>query len=302
MNKPGIFLKMGLIALLNLSFGFAAHPEEKVEQIFKAKSGVKIKLVLGDCHIKGSMDKQIHVNVIHSYDRDEFEVVFREKETSLLIQEKFHEHNPSGSSAWTIELPPDIEIDFESATGSLIISGWQGEIEGNTGTGDIEVNNTKGKLKLNTGTGSIEVHDAQGEFDLNSGTGNVKLETSSGNFEANSGTGSVSAVSLTFSDEGNFNSGTGTCRVVKPQGADFELSISSGTSDALLDLQGMPLEGYFEFTAHARRGSIECPVKFDEENDYEEGDGHYYRKSFTRGKKSPRYYISTGTGTAELKK
>ena len=297
-----MFLIPGLIILLSLSFGFAANPEEKVEQTFKAKSQVRIKLVLGECYIKASTDKQIHVNLIHSYDSDEFEPIFREKETSLLIQEKFHGHNPEGSSTWTIELPQDTKVDFESATGNLIITGWQGEIEGNTGTGDIEVKDAKGDLKLNTGTGSIEVRDSQGEFDLNSGTGNVKMESSGGNFKANSGTGAVNAVDITFLEEGEFNCGTGKCKVVKPQGTDFELSINSGTSDALLDLQGMPVEGYFEFTAHARRGSIECPVKFDEEKDYQDGDSHYYRKSFTRGKRSPRFYISTGTGTAELKK
>lgn len=302
MNKPRLLILSGFFILLGISAGLAITPEQKVEQVFKAKSEVRIKLVLGECNIKNSDDGQIRVKLIYSYDPDEFEAIFKEKETSLLIQEKFHDNNPRGFSTWTIEIPRDTEVDFESATGDLVITGWEGELEGNTGTGDIELIKTKGDFKLNTGTGSIDVREAQGKFDLNSGTGGVKMESCRGNFTANSGTGSVHAINLTFEDEGDFNSGTGRCKVVKPQGTDFEVSINSGTSDALLDLQGMPLEGYFEFTAHAHRGSIECPVKFDDEKDYEEGDSRYYRKSFTRGKKSPRYYIGTGTGTAELKK
>jgi len=89
--------------------------------------------------------------------------------------------------------------------------------------------------------------------------------------------------------------------VSRPQGEDFDLSVSSGTNDATLDMDGLPIEGYYEFSASARSGDIDCPIDFDREEEYDEGDDNV-RKSFTRGKKTPRYYISTGTGTAELKR
>jgi len=67
-------------------------------------------------------------------------------------------------------------------------------------------------------------------------------------------------------------------------------------------MKGKPIEGYFEFKCHARRGRIDSPIKFDEEKEYEEGDQKYLQKSFTKGNKSIRVYISTGTGKAKLKK
>ena len=84
-------------------------------------------------------------------------------------------------------------------------------------------------------------------------------------------------------------------------GDDFDLRLNSGTGDAVLDMKKQPLAGYFEFRAHARRGEIECPEKFDTEEKGGSDNDEYVLKSFTRGKKSPRYFISTGTGTAELK-
>ncbi len=119
-------------------------------------------------------------------------------------------------------------------------------------------------------------------------------------FEASSGTGNVRADGITLDDEGNFSSGTGDAEVVFPEGTDFELNVSSGTNDAELNMKGKPIEGYFEFKCHARRGRIDSPIKFDEEKEYEEGDQKYLQKSFTKGNKSIRVYISTGTGKAKL--
>ena len=103
-----------------------------------------------------------------------------------------------------------------------------------------------------------------------------------------------SGLTRQFIDEG------GADFIVKPIGEDFDLSINSGTGDAVLDMDGQPIKGYFEFTVNARRGKIDSPIEFDNEEEYDEGDEDYVRKYFTKGGKTPRYFISTGTGTAEL--
>ncbi len=106
---------------------------------------------------------------------------------------------------------------------------------------------------------------------------------------------------MTIEYEGEFSCGTGEVEVSFPKGEDFDLTVSSGTNDAVVDMKGQPIQGYFEFTAHARKGRIVCPVKFDKEEEFLKGDNKYLQKSFTKGKKSPRVYIKTGTGTARLK-
>jgi hypothetical protein len=299
-TKTAIFLALFLVLFLSVTL--LAAPEKEMQKTFGPKEQVRLKLALGDCRIEKSSDGQIHVHLVYSYeDSNVFEPKLEERARAIYLEEKFHGNNPRGYSKWTVAVPDNTEIDFNSGTGNLIISGSTAKIDGNTGTGDIEVDNAKGRFKVNSGTGDVDVHGSEGEFKLNSGTGRVKIENSKGNFNANSGTGDVEAHGLTFDLEGDFNSGTGDVEVSSPKGEDFDLTASSGTGDAVVEMQGNPIQGYFEFSAQARRGRIVSPVKFDKEEEYMEGDHKYLLKSFTKGKKSPRVYIKTGTGTAKLK-
>jgi hypothetical protein len=221
----------------------------------------------------------------------------------LTLEESFGDHHGDGSKPqWTVKVPAGIEIDLNSATGSMTVSAKKLDMEGNSGTGNIEVNDSSGKFELSSGTGDIVVKNSNGKFELNSGTGNVLVENSKGDFEVNSGTGNVEGNSITIEADAEFNSGTGDVMVSKPAGNNFKLELNSGTNDAILDFQGKKIEGYFEFRAHTRKGDIISPVKFDNEKEYRENGNSYIIKSFTRGKDKPQYFISTGTGEAELKK
>jgi hypothetical protein len=291
-----IFLLLNSIIVLPL----IATDKKEIDKSFSEKDKMRIKLVLGDCYLKNSTDGKINIHIIHSYPEDSFEARFREKGNALIIEEKLYGRNSDGNSSWTIAIPKDIEIDFESATGDLILENVTLEIEANTGTGNIEADNVNGKIDLSTGTGNIEVINSEGDLELNSGTGRVIIEDSKGNFDANSGTGDVEVKNITIEDEADLNSGIGDVEAVSPRGTDFDLSINSGTNDAILDMNGSPIEGYFEFTAHSRKGRIVCPIEFDKEDEYSNGDGKYIRQSFTKGKNTPRYFISTGTGKAKL--
>lgn len=302
MRITKIAILLALFIGLILSVALFADPEKEIQKTFDKKDEVRIKFALGDCRIEKSSDGKIHVHVVYSYQNgDIFEPKFEEKARYLYLNEKFHGNNPRGYSRWTVTVPDDTEIDFKSGTGDLMISGLKLKIDGSTGTGEIEINNAKGEFEVNSGTGNVDVSNSEGEFDLSSGTGNVRVENSKGNFDVSSGTGKVEALGLTIEYEGEFSCGTGDVEVSFPKGEDFDLTISSGTDDATLDMKGQPIQGYFEFTAHARKGRIVCPVRFDKEEELSEGDNKYLRKSFTKGKKSPRVYIKTGTGTARLK-
>jgi hypothetical protein len=308
----------GLIPIALLLSG-STIAQKVIDKTFDVKD-LKIDLVLGSCKITKSSDTRIHVHLEYSYSDNEFEARFEEKTRYIDIEEKFYGDNHHGYSRWTVRVPNGVDIDIESATGSLSIEDVDLELEGSSGTGDIELNKTRGEVEVSTGTGSVEilnskgefdassgtgrviVENSEGEFDVSSGTGKVNIEDSKGNFEASSGTGKVEATKITIEDEGEFSCGTGDVEVFSPSGNDFDLEVSSGTNDAVLIMGGKPLEGYFEFECHARRGDIISPVKFDKEEDYWEGDNHYLRKSFTKGKGTPRYYIHTGTGRATLKR
>jgi len=298
-NKIIIILSMFLSIIL--SSQLFAQKGKLFKESYEAKERIKIKLVLGDCKIKKSMDAKILVTVNYTYDDENYEVRVKEKENSLTLQEKFYGGDTDGDSEWTIHLPENVEVDFSTATGDLTMENGMVELDANSGTGDINIRDSEGEFDLNSGTGDLRVEGSEGEFDLNSGTGNVKIESSMGDFDVNSGTGDVQGIGLAIVDEADFNSGTGDAEVTDPKGKDFDLSINSGTGDATLILNNSPLEGYFEFRTTSAKGDIKCPIDFDKESESSDGYNDYMRKSFTKGKKTPRYFISTGSGTAELK-
>jgi hypothetical protein len=303
MKKTKIIILLFVFLSFMVPAALMAAPEEKVEKTFGKKDEIRFKLVLGDCQLKKSTDGRIHVHLVYSYEPGmSYEPRFKERGDTLYLEEKMHGNNPKGYSTWTVEVPDDIEIEFKSATGNLAVEGLKIEVDGNTGTGNIELNKVKGEYDLSTGTGDVEVYDSEGEFDVSSGTGKVNIKNCKGNFDASSGTGSVEAEGLTIDVDGDFSSGTGDAEVSFPDGTDFELEVSSGTDDAILNMNGKQLKGYFEFTCHARRGRIVCPVKFDKEEEFKGNGQIYLRKSFTKGKDVPKIYIKTGTGKAKLNK
>jgi DUF4097 and DUF4098 domain-containing protein YvlB len=291
-----------ILCIFFTSVNIFAQRKKELDKTFDSKDLIEIDLVLGDCNLKQSEDGKVHVYLVYTYDDDYFEPRIKERSNALIIEEKFYGRNGDGDSEWTISVPKDCEIDFEAATGSLYIDNLQAKIDGNSGTGEMDVRESKGKFDLNSGTGRIVVEDSDGSFELNSGTGRVKVENCSGDFDVNSGTGKTVGINITIQDEAEFNSGTGTAEVTRPKGEDFELFINSGTGNAVLDMDGEPIEGYFEFSVDSHGGDIRSPIEFDDEEEYREREGYSYRRYFTKGKKTPRYYISTGTGTAELKR
>ncbi len=303
MKRIKIIISLLIFLIFMVSAALMAAPEEKVEKTFGRKDEIRFKLVLGDCQLKKSSDGRIHVHLVYSYEPDmSYEPRMRERGDTIYLEEKMRGNNPRGYSTWTVEVPDDIEIEFKSATGDLAAEGVKLEVDGSTGTGNIELSQVKGEYDLSTGTGDVEVYESQGTFDVSSGTGNVKIKNCKGNFDASSGTGDVEAEGLTIEYDGDFSSGTGDAEVSFPDGVDFELTVSSGTDDAILDMNGKQVKGYFEFTCHARRGRIVCPFKFDKEEELEENGQTYFRKSFTKGKDVPKIYIKTGTGKAKLNK
>lgn len=277
---------------------------KEIKKEYSGQKEVKVKLVLGSCTILDSKDSKIYVNLEYTYDDENYTPVFNVTKKKLYLKETFQgSKSDDGDSKWTIKVPVGMEVDFESATGDLTVKNVSDiNLDGSSGTGFVSVSNANGEFDLNSGTGDVDVLNSSGEFDLNSGTGDVQIKNSKGSFDANSGTGDVYGFEITIEDDAEFNSGTGEAEVKAPMGTDYDLSLNSGTDDAILDMNGLPIEGYFEFTAQNRRGSIVSPVKFDREEMFENGDQDKIRKSFTKGKSSSRYFISTGTGKAKLKK
>jgi hypothetical protein len=312
---------LSLLALACSIPGAALSRDKKViEKSFDPAESIKIETVLGGCTIRRGESGRINVRVEYTYDDEDFEVRFRERGSTLYIEEDLDGNNPKGGAEWFIEVPEGIDIDFESATGGLTVSGTKGELEANSGTGGITVTGFSGELdansgtgkislarstgefKLNSGTGNVSIQDCGGSFDAGSGTGSVEIDNASGDIEANSGTGDVEAFDLTLESYGEFSSGTGDAEVELPDGEEYDLEISSGTGNASLDCGGADLDAYVEMTAKKRSGRISSSFEFEDEEEFHQGDDEYVRKWFTAGSGARKIEISTGTGRAKLKR
>ncbi|MBN2416543.1 hypothetical protein JXO52_11915 [bacterium] len=292
-----------LFAVLTCSL--YAGIDKKVDKKFSGISAITCEFALGSVEIVKSGDSDVHVVVDYSFDDKYFTPEFSARGKRLSLKEKYdndYDEDRDGSVSWTIRVPDGIEIDFNTGVGNIEISGCDIEFEGNTGTGRITVTDAKGEYDLNTGTNNVIIVGCEGEFNCNTGTGRVTIENTEGEIQANSGTGSVKAENVTILFEGNFNSGLADVSVIEPKGDEFELHVNTGLGAALVDLKGVPLDGSLTMKCNERAGRIVAPVDFQTENIYGTKKDRTLEKTYSTGNEKRRFFISTGTGKAVLKK
>jgi hypothetical protein len=270
MMKKGLFLLIAVF-LVYSGIAIAADSGGQGEKIytFEGKRFVDINTVSGDCVIKPSKDDKIRLVVEYNYTPDCFEMEVDERGDRLMLDEDFP-CSCNGESIWTLEVPDNTDVKFNTASGDFYVANLNVEYEVDTASGEIEVINVGGVFDLDTASGNIEVENAA--IDGNS----------------------------------SFNTASGSVRVTLAQSVKYDLEIGSATGNAELDFNGNPIEGYFIFEADVKRGDIKSPYDFDSEeklykNSWPNKDVAYYRKAFARGDSGdPEIKISTATGTAKL--
>ncbi len=315
---------LGILVLVmivcSLSSAAFAKKTKVIEKTFDRVESLRVETILGDCVIKQGSGDKISIRVEYTYDDDDFEAKFKERGSTLYVEEDLDGNNIKGESEWLIVVPEGIDIEFKSATGGLkasglsgelearsgtgdfVISGFKGELDANSGTGDIIVSDASGEFEIRSGTGDVSIKDSGGSFEASSGTGDVKIARASGDFDANSGTGNVEAFDLSLEDYGEFTSGTGNAEIDLPEGKSYELEVRSGTGKATIECKGADLDAYVEMSAKKRSGKISSSFDFEDKEEFERNDDTYVRKWFTKGSGSRKIEISTGTGKAKIKK
>jgi hypothetical protein len=268
---------------------------------YPKKEYINLKTSLGSCKIIKSIDDKIHVHLIYSFNDEEYITHFSEEASELNLEEEFTVKNPHGRSLWIISIPEETKINFQSGTGDFTAEEVKIKCKVGTGTGSITLEKGEGNFDISSGTGSINLTNMSGDFKVSSGTGVIEVNKSKGAFIISSGTGSLDIQDIVPEGSSRFNSGTGNVEVSLSQGSNQDILIGSGTGNAIVDYKGNALKGYFEFRAKARHGSIDSPLKFENEETVKEGNEQYYKKTFRiDGKNSPVIRIQTGTGVAKL--
>lgn len=306
-----------VLVLLVLSMSAFAGRKEVVEKEFDLKETVRINTISGDCIVqRGDVDK-IKVHLVYTYRPDgSFEPEFEERGKVLRLSENHHKSN-SGSSVWTITVPAETRIRFSTASGAFQADGIKGNIDAETASGDmlmenctgrfdfetasgaILVEHCQGEFEFSTASGNISIENCEGSFELESASGDIQVENSEGEFEAGTASGDVDVDGVVITAASSFETASGDVDVVLGAGSEYDLVLSSASGSATLDYNGHPINGSFEFLARVRRGRIVAPFEFDDEEEFEQWDQAYVRKSFKRGD-GPMIAIETSSGRAKL--
>jgi len=315
-------IKFNWLILVFLMFAalLLAQESNRIEKRFPAKKTVKLKITSGDCFIKAGTDDEILVEIVFDVSPvDAFEPEFYESGSSLKLSERWH-RSSSGRVVWTLTVPAKTEIDFSSASGELTVSDLKNNIEANTASGDIKIADCQGEIELSVASGDVDIESCSGEFDVSTASGDVeaknltgdfKFSTASGEikmwdadgaFDLSCASGEIEVKNITIKEESSFSTASGDVEVKLKTTPQFDLELSAASGDVVLDYNGNAVAGYFELTARKHRGKIVAPFAFDKEEEFEEHGEIYMRKSFSKEGSSPKIFLSSASGKAELKK
>lgn len=274
--------------------------EQKIERTFDGIEEIEISVGPGDAIFEKSPDNKVYLTVTHNI--DDYQPSIEQRGDRLRIREDNKRGNWRGSATWRFKVPDNTEIDFNTGSGDFEILGLTAEISVNSGSGDLNFRDFNGEAKGNTGSGDVNFEDVEGEFRMNTGSGDVEGDKVRGYLSCNTGSGEIEIKGLTLTDNSSFNSGSGNVELSLAAPLDYDLSLNSGSGDAVLDFNGNKIEGLIVMKANKRNGRIVAPFKFDKEEEEDNG-GRYnvtIKKTAKIGNKDVRISIGTGSGTAEI--
>lgn len=290
---------------------------QQIDQTFSGIAEVEISTGSSDCLVQKGSGDQVNVKLEHTYG-DDFKPSVEKSGDKLVIKEN-NTGSSRGNATWTLTVPDGLEFEFNSGSGNFKGSDLEielsmnsgsgdfnldqirGEIESNSGSGDLEVDDFSGEIESNSGSGDLTVDNASGEIELNTGSGDIELSNLNAAIEANSGSGDIEADNVILAGTGDFNSGSGNVEVRLAESPGHNISVNSGSGDALLDFQGNDIVGTVIMTANKKNGTIEAPFSFDEEEEIDQGSGQpTIRKTARFGDSDVQIRVGTGSGEARI--
>ncbi|MBO3698125.1 DUF4097 family beta strand repeat-containing protein [Roseivirga sp. E12] len=318
--KPTLFIVLFLLAVTT------AYAQETIEKTYTGIKSIRLTTASGNGTIKKSNTAEVKVHLRYTYDEDVYEPSFEQKGDRLYIDEDFKRSRwTKGYSEWTLEVPDGIELDFKTGSGNIEVSGVNievrsstgsgnidieevnGEIRANTGSGNITFDQVEGQLDANTGSGSIRLDRTKGDADLNTGSGNIRSRGIEGELSMNTGSGNIDVTDAVITGSSTFNTGSGTAEVSLAGPLDHDLSVNTGSGNAILDFNGQDIAGEFVMGA-SDKDDIRAPFRFDKE--YEDDRNRSYSRRGRRngwvkeakvGNKDILIKISSGSGRAVVK-
>jgi len=289
------------VALLLAAAGVQARSDHERSETYADIETVKISTVSGDCQVVASTTGKVEVRVAWRIDpEDAFEPKIRQRGGTLRLSERFY-GSSRGSSEWTVAVPENVLIRFETASGDLAVEGLKTSVRAETASGEIHLMDCSGEFDINTASGDIDTENCHGVFIFNTASGRVDMDDCGGEFELNTASGDIDVDNLVMNQPCDFSAASGDVRVTLGKTPDHDLSLSTASGRAILNFNGHPIRGHFEFVAKYRSGDIDSPIAFEDEDKFRRHGDRYVRKWFTKETKDPEIYIGTASGRAILR-
>src|SRR5215212_3684138 len=84
----------------------------------------------------------------------------------------------SVSIAFEIQVPPNVSVQIESASGNIKIENYQGTLDLSTASGALTLHNVNGEIQAETSNGTIEAQNVDGNVNISSASGNMLISYS----------------------------------------------------------------------------------------------------------------------------
>jgi hypothetical protein len=291
--------KIGLsMALLLAALGVAA--QGTINKSFSGIDEVEMSLGSGDAIFEKSSDGKVYVELTH--DIDDYDPTIEQRGSKLMInEEKMNNRRSwSGSSLWTIKVPDNVEIDYNTGSGDVTVNGLAVEMDANSGSGNFTIRRASGEIKINTGSGNLRAEGGKGSLSMNAGSGDIDLKDMEAEVSANVGSGDISVTNIALTGKSSFNSGSGDVEVSLAKPLSYDISVNSGSGDATLDFGSNKIEGLITMEANKDDGDIKAPFAFDSTEEIGSGRNTTVRKTKKMGSADVEIKVSTGSGTAEI--
>lgn len=308
--------------MLALLVSFSLHAQEKnIKKSFSDVTEINLSTASGDCQIIKSTGNKVEVEVVYSYSDDIFKAILEQDGGVLELKEKFERNsNSNGDSKWTLSVPDKMEIDINSGSGNIkaksialklktntgsgdiTLDYASGEIKANTGSGEFSADSFEGSMKINTGSGDVDLTNSKGEFRINLGSGDIEASKLSGEFSMNVGSGDIDTKDIVLTGASSFNSGSGDVRITLESALKNDISVNSGSGNAILDFNGTKVEGEVTMKANKKNGDISAPFEFDEVTEEGNGNQTIIKKTAKIGSSNVKIKIATGSGRAVIEK
>ena len=127
-----------------------------------------------------------------------------------------------------VRVPKNLDLEIDDGSGSIEVSGINGNVEVDDGSGSIEIANIKGWVKIDDGSGSTTLENIGGKVNVNDGSGTIKITGVGGDVDVDDSSGTLSIYDIKGSVVVDDGSGG-----IVIDGVDKDVNIKSAGSGSL---------------------------------------------------------------------